>query len=402
MGPSVPFELAIKIQIDRDNGPNLLIHTGDPMTAKNKNRSFITIMVASSRWILMIAGVIGVTLLLMIFAGVFHSKVTQENASRRNLIPSDAQFAIVKLITQPRFESAIGAIKPVHEASVASKILARVLEVNVTAGKKVTEGEVLVRLSDDEQQSRVRQAEADRDSSQAEFQLAKMDLDRATQLVRTNSISQAEYDSNLTRVQTTQANLNRANRTVEEAKVFLDYATVNSPFSGIVIDKAVQTGDTVSPGQTLLNLYDPTHMQLVANVRESLAMKLKVGQQLPAELESLGLKCFATVSEVVPKADASSRSFEVKVTGPCPQGVYSGMFGRLMLPLEDEQLLLVPKIAIQRVGQLTYVQVADQEFLVRRSVQLGRTFDDQIEILSGLKAGEQVLLPAALEQGLIK
>jgi len=376
------------------------------MTAKNKSRSWIAIVVASSRWILMSAGVIGVTLLLMIFAGVFHSKVAQKGTSLRNLmrnpIPKDAQFAIVKQITQPRFESAIGAIKPVHEASVASKILARVLEVNVTAGKKVTAGEILVRLSDDEQQSRVMQAEADRDSRQAEFQLAKSELDRATQLLRSKSISQSEYDSGLTRVKTTQANLNRANRAVEEAKVFLDYATVVSPFSGIVIDKAVQTGDTVSPGQTLLNLYDPTHMQLVANVRESLAMKLKVGQQLPAELESLGLKCFATVSEVVPKADASSRSFEVKVTGPCPQGVYSGMFGRLMLPLEDEQLLLVPKNAVQRVGQLTYVQVANQESLVRRSVQLGRTFEEQIEILSGLQAGEQVLLPAALEKGVAK
>ena len=372
------------------------------MTAKNKSQSWLAIIVASSRWILMSAGVIGVTLLLMIYAGVFHSKVAQKSTSLRNPIPKDAQFEIVKQITQPRFESAIGAIKPVHEASVASKILARVLEVNVTAGKKVTAGEVLVRLSDDEQQSRVKQAEADRDSRKAEFQLAKVELERATQLIRTSSISQSEYDSNLTRVQTTQANLNRADRAVEEAKVFLDYATVVSPFSGIVVDKAVQTGDTVSPGQTLLNLYDPTQMQLVANVRESLAMKLKVGQQLPAELESLGLKCFATVSEVVPKADASSRSFEVKVTGPCPQGVYSGMFGRLMLPLEDEQLLLVPKIAIQRVGQLTYVQVANQEFLVRRSVQLGRMFGEEIEILSGLQAGEQVLIPAALEKGIAK
>lgn len=115
--------------------------------------------------------------------------------------------------------------------------------------------------------------------------------------------------------QTSQANVDRANRAVEEAKVYLGFATLVAPFSGIVVDKTVQPGDTVSPGQTLLTLYDPTHMQLVANVRESLAMKLQVGQQLPARwLESLGYECLATVSEVVPKADVSSRSFEVKVT----------------------------------------------------------------------------------------
>ena len=233
----------------------------------------------------------------------------------------------------------------------------------------------------------------------AELQLAKIEAARAKQLIATRSISQAEFDSATTRVQTTQANADRANRAVEEAKVYLDFATVVAPFSGIIVDKAVQPGDTVSPGQTLLSLYDPSHMQLVANVRESLAMNLKVGQQLPARMESLGYECLATVSEVVPKADISSRSFEVKVTGPCPPGVYSGMFGRLMLPLEDEQLLLIPAETIQRVGQLTFVQVLIEGRLARRSVQLGRDFKGKIEVLTGLKAGEQVLIPASVAEG---
>lgn len=347
----------------------------------------------------MLAGIVGVTLLLMIFAGYFHTKVDATPNTRLRPVPAGAAFAMVTEITQPRYESAIGAIKPVHEANVASKILARVLEVNVTAGKKVTAGEVLVKLSDDEQRSRVQQAEANRDSMLAELQLAQSEVARARQLIATNSISQAEFDTLTTRVQTTQANADRASRAVEEAKVYLDFATVVAPFSGIIVDKSVQPGDTVSPGQTLVSLYDPTHMQLVANVRESLAMKLQVGQQLPARMESLGYECLATVSEVVPKADVSSRSFEVKVTGPCPTGVYSGMFGRLMLPLEDEHLLLVPAETIQRVGQLTFVQVLTADGLARRSVQVGRAFKDKVEILTGLKAGEQVLIPASVAEG---
>lgn len=365
----------------------------------NIMKAWTTRIVRLSLWLLMPVSVMGVALLLMIFAGYFHSKVDGKSSSRHRPIPPDAIFAKVTEVTQPRFESAIGAIKPVHEANVASKILARVLEVNVNAGKKVAAGEILVKLSDDEQRSRVQQAEADRDSMVAQFQLAKSEAARARQLIASNSISQAEFDIAVTRVQTTQASADRANRAVEEAKVFLGFATVVAPFSGIIVDKAVQPGDTVSPGQTLLSLYDPSQMQLVANVRESLAMKLQVGKQLPARLESLGYECLATVSEIVPKADASSRSFEVKVTGPCPAGVYSGMFGRLLLPLEDEQLLLIPAESIQRVGQLTFVQVLFEGSLARRSVQLGRHFKDQIEILSGLRAGEQVLVPALTEKG---
>jgi RND family efflux transporter MFP subunit len=369
-------------------------------TERGKLQRWKLRLASMGKWLAMFVGVAAVSLLLMVLAGVFHAKVNREVTRSPQPIPLGAEFAVVSEVTQTRFESAIGAIKPVHEANVASKILARVLEVNATAGKRVRAGEILVRLTDDEQRSRVQQAEADRDSMLAQLQLAKSEVARAKQLMVSNSISQAEYDAALTRVQTTQANADRANRSVEEAKVFLDFATVAAPFTGIIVDKAVQPGDTVSPGQTLLSIYDPTEMQLVANVRESLAMKLQVGQQLPARLESLGYECLATVSEVVPKADVSSRSFEVKVTGPCPPGVYSGMFGRLMLPLDDERLLLIPTVTIQRVGQLTFVQVLTVDgSLARRSIQIGRTFSDQSEILSGLKAGERVMIPALAKKG---
>ncbi len=381
------------------NNHNKVTISIEKTTKPNALQLWISRIRSLGTWLLMLAGLAGVTILLMIFAGVFHTKVEGKVTHRLRSIPPGANFAVVTQVTQPRYESAIGAIKPVHEANVASKILARVLEVNVTAGKQVTVGDVLVKLSNDEQLSRVRQAEADRDSMEAQLQLAKSEVARAKQLIASNSISQAEYDIAVTRVQTTQASADRAHRAIEEAKVYLDFATVVAPFTGVIVDKAVQPGDTVSPGQTLLTLYDPTNMQLVANVRESLAMKLKVGQQLSARMESLGYECLATVSEVVPRADVSSRSFEVKVSGPCPAGVYSGMFGRLMLPLEDEQLLLAPANAIQRVGQLTFVQVELDGFLTRRSVQLGRSFQDQIEILSGLAAGEQVLIPASVENG---
>jgi RND family efflux transporter MFP subunit len=370
-------------------------------TRKSSKSSFhlwINRFLSASQWIFLLLSVVGVGYLLMLFAGVFHTKVEPSASKHMPSIPAGSVLTPVREVVQPRYESAIGAIKPVHEANVASKILARVVEVNVTAGKTVSEGDVLVRLSSDEQMSRVKQADATRESLAAELQLAKSEAARAIQLLPSNSISQAEYDAAQTRVQTMQASVDRAERAVEEAKVYLDFATVVAPFSGIIVDKAVQPGDTVSPGQTLLTLYDPTAMQLVVNVRESLATKLKVGQSLPARMESLGYECMATVSEVVPRADVSSRSFEVKVTGPCPEGVYSGMFGRLMLPLDDERLLLIPTKAIARVGQLTYVQVATgNEALTRRSIQLGRVFGSETEVLSGLKASEMILLPTSAD-----
>jgi RND family efflux transporter MFP subunit len=179
---------------------------------------------------------------------------------------------------------------------------------------------------------------------------------------------------------------------LHEAQVLLEYATVRSPITGIVVDKRVEAGDTASPGQVLLTLYNPKRMQMVVTVPESLALRLKVGQKVAGRLEALGEECQATVSEIVPEAQAASRSFAVKVTGPCPPGVYTGMFGRIFIPLEDEQIVVVPAAAVVHVGQLDMVRVWSDDRLQRRIIQIGRRLDDDFEILAGLRPGEKVVV----------
>jgi RND family efflux transporter MFP subunit len=143
----------------------------------------------------------------------------------------------------------------------------------------------------------------------------------------------------------------------------------------------------------LVTLFDPRQMQLVASVRESLAQRLEVGQNIGVDIEGIKKKFTGTISEIVPEAQAASRAFQVKVTGPCPPGVYSGMFARLLIPLEDEQVLVVPHQAIRNVGQLELVEVVENGHASRRAVRTGRTFDDGTEVLSGLREGERVVVP---------
>lgn len=356
-------------------------------------------LTGSGKTLLLFASIAGVGLLLVALSGTFQTKVADRGTTAPSNLPIDLQVYEVRESLQPRFETAVGVIRPVRESNLASKILARVLEVNVTAGKEVSEGDILVRLNSEEQVSRVRQAESELDSALARLQLATIEATRASQLIATRSISQAEFDTAQSALKTAQALADRATRAVEEAKVLLDYGTIRAPYSGIVVDKAVNPGDTVIPGQTLLTIYEPGNMQLVANVRESLALNLRVGQSINAKLESFDHECMATVSEVVPKADASSHSFEVKATGPCPTGVYAGMFGRLYIPLEDEKVILIPSSSVQRVGQLTMVQVVQGEKIVRRSIQTGRVFSEYIEVLSGLAPGEQLAIPPSMMRG---
>ena len=360
-------------------------------------QKLVKVWMASRKWIVVGIGTVVVGLLLMVFAGVFTEKVSETELSPTRQLESGWTAVEAKLLRQPRFESAVGSIEPIHQSSVASKILAKVAEVRVSAGQQVEAGEVLVRLNDDDLQSRLKQAEASLSAARAHAEQAQLDLARAKRLIELRAVSQAELEAASTNARSSEAEVEQALRTVEEAHVVLDYATITAPFGGIVIDKNVQAGDTVTPGQPLLTLYDPTQMQLVVNVRESLAMDLQVGQQVPAKLEALDYECPATVREIVPQAEAGSRSFQVKVSGPCPPGIYSGMFGRVLLPLEDEELLVIPAAALRRVGQLTLVDVVIDGRLERRSVQLGRELKDQVEVLAGLRAGEKVAVPAAAQ-----
>lgn len=335
---------------------------------------------------------VGLTLLLMALAGVFRPKVPAVPTTTVARGLEGRPTGEVLLVRRPRLETAVGTVRAVHEASVASKLLARIVEVRVKAGQAVKEGEILVRLDDADLKTRLKQAESAAAAAQAVLERATLDHERTATLVEKKAVSRSQLDQAVAALRTSKADVQRTEQSVEEARVTLEFATIRSPMTGTVIDKRVEPGDTANPGQVLVTLYEPTRMQMVATVRESLAQRLKVGDEIPARLDAIQHECLATVSEIVPQAEVGSRSFTVKVTGPCPPGAYSGMFGRISIPLEDEDVLVVPGNAVFRVGQLTMVEVVEDGRTQRRSVQLGRRIVEGYEVLAGLRPGEQVLL----------
>jgi RND family efflux transporter MFP subunit len=338
----------------------------------------------------------GVVVLLLWLAGKFSPKVPAKNASdQAQGSPIEGKLVPVRLIRLPLSESAVGTIRAVHETSIGSKLLARVIEVNLKAGQKVQTGDVLIRLDDADLRAKLQQAKAAVVSAEAVRTQAAADEKRYAQLVKSKTISQQAYDQAIMTLRSAEADLLRSRETVNEVQATLDWATIRSPIDGTVIDKKVDVGDMVTPGKMLVTLFDPKHMQLVASVRESLTRRLQVGQSIGVQVEGLKKQCSGTISEIVPEAQSASRSFQVKVIGPCPAGIYSGMFGRILIPLQEKQVLVIPRQAVQEVGQLELVEVAKNGQVSRRTIRTGRTLDKNVEVLSGLREGEQVVLPVA-------
>lgn len=364
------------------------------MTARKMNLAGLTRW--SGRLAILLAFVAGVILIMLKLAGKFDSKVSMvpgEAPAAQSEITGTLATAHLKPVA--RTESAVGSIRAVHETSIGAKLLARVVEVNIKAGQKVQEGDVLIRLDDTNLKPQLQQANSALAKAEADYQQAVSDEKRYGELVKVNAISKQEYENAVTKVRTADAELKRAQEAIKEVQATLEWATIRAPIGGVIIDKKIDVGDMVTPGQTLATLFDPNRMQLVASVRETLAHQLQVGQDIGVAVEGLGKQCSGTVSEIVPEAQTASRSFQVKVTGPCPTGIYTGMFGRLVIPLGVEQVLVVPRKAVQSVGQLELVEVVEDGHATRRAVRTGRTFDEDVEILAGLREGEKVVIPAA-------
>jgi RND family efflux transporter MFP subunit len=352
---------------------------------------------ALGRWIgrtaLFLGFTAGVVLLLLWLAGKFAPKVPVDAASASPQPAAHGEIVLARLLRVSVSESAVGTIRAVHETSVGSRLLARVVEVSLKAGQKVRAGEILVRLDDTDLRAKLQQAKAAVASAEAVYAQAVADEKRYAELLKRNAVSQQQYEKEAMALRSNEAELQRTREAVKEVQAALDWATIRSPIDGTVIDKKVDVGDMVSPGQILVTLFDPKRMQLVASVRESLTRQLKPDQNIGVRVEGLDKQCSGTVSEIVPEAQSASRSFQVKVTGPCPAGVYTGMFGRILIPLPEEEVLVIPRLAVRRVGQLELVEVVENRRPTQRAIRTGRTFDENVEVLSGLREREQVVLP---------
>ena len=201
-------------------------------------------------------------------------------------------------------------------------------------------------------------------------------------------------------MQVTIAEEARAAETVREAEVLLSYTVIRAAKNGRIVDRSAEPGDVAQPGIPILVLYDATSLRLEAPVMEHLAVKLQIGETLNVYIDALQREFQATVDEIVPQADAPSRSFLVKASLPKSEDLYEGMFGRLRIPAGERRHLCLATDAVVRIGQLEFVDVVLPDGTIeRRLIKTGTLgMPGRQEVLSGVQAGEKVLLQSSQTQ----
>jgi RND family efflux transporter MFP subunit len=327
-------------------------------------------------------------------AGFFEEKIPLDFSK---VVPQSdaAEIKIVEIVSEPLIERAAGTLRAKVETVISPLISATISSIAVWAGDEVQPGEVLVTLDARELEARVDQAHQAVVSARAILNQTEKEAERVQRIYKADpgAISKAERDRTQAALSTSRAQLVSAKRYEDEAKTALSHSRLTSPIAGRIVERYADPGDTARPGVPILRLYNPATLRLETSVRESVASKLKENQKLTAEIDALGKRYEGMVDEIVPSADPGSRTFLVKVSLAGDAGLYPGMFGRLLIPIGQIEKIYIPTAAVTRVGQLDFVIVNSEQGAVRRYVRLGQSGPDaQIEVVSGLKAGEEVLV----------
>jgi membrane fusion protein, multidrug efflux system len=345
------------------------------------------------KWLLAVLAMVLLVLMMGWMAGVFHPKVRPGDSAVPSQQAVGVSAFVVEQVSVAATEAVPATIGARQATTISSRVLARITRVLVRAGDSVSEGQLLLELERSDLESKLAQWQQRAVAVRARLTEARLNLERAQDLQKRGLVAQAVLDEARASHDELQAELATAQRSMEEAEVAISYTEIRSPFDGRVVDRFAEPGDTASPGEKLLALYNPLSLRVEAAVRESLALQLQLDQEVQVEIPAQGRVLAAQIEELVPAADPGSRSFLVKARIEYQQDLLPGMYARLLIPAGEETLVIIPDSLVSRFGQLDVVWVQRDTQTERRFIRLGRPMGPgQVEVVSGLASGE-VLVP---------
>ncbi|MBR8830209.1 MAG: Macrolide export protein MacA [Chroococcopsis gigantea SAG 12.99] len=352
----------------------------------------------------------------------------------------------VAIAKQGKLEQArdyTGTTIPYKEISLRSRVEGQVSDITVDVGASVKQGQVLVRLDDHGLEQEVAQANAESAARQAEVASLRAEVDEARALVQRAQLELNQAKTNAARLQflykegaisaqeaeiarTTKLTAEQAVRSAQQqvknrqqavsaagrrvtaqnalvarAAQRQSYTTLTSPVDGSVLTRAAEPGDLAQPGNEILRLGDLSQVKIVVRISELELNDIRLGQSARVRLDAFPGKSFTgRVREISPAADPTARLIPVEVAIPNPDRlIRAGLLARVSFAQPSPPRIIVPETALkqdsgkERAATLFVVRGEGEEATVaERKVEIGERSDEQVEILSGLRAGESFVV----------
>lgn len=332
--------------------------------------------------------------------------------------------------------NASGYVTARRRATVSSKVTGKVLDVLIEEGQPVKAGQILAHLDDSQPRAALAFAEAQLASSrknfaedQARLRQAELTLGRRQQLLKDGVVGRAELDEVQSEVEALKARIAYAQQQVlvSESQVNLQKTNltdmvVRAPFSGVAISKDAQPGEMISPvsaggGFTrtgIGTIVDMSSLEIEVDVNETFIGRVTPGQKVEAVLDAYqDWRIPARVITTIPTADRQKATVRVRIAFDALDPRILPDMGVKVSFLRDQPAagagpaapavaaVMVPKSAIRSESGKAIVFVIKTDRVERRAVSVGDASGDQMEVRSGLSAGERVVVegPATLKDG---
>lgn len=306
----------------------------------------------------------------------------------------ELQTVVSERVSMPLVFRIDGVVEARQQATLSAEVAGKIEAVNFDVDDFVEKGQIVLRIRDREYRARQQQASAALDEANANLQEIRLEFKRNQDLRKQKLISQAVFDRARANLKGAEARKASAEANLARAEEQLGYTVVRAPYSGVVVQRHVEPGEAVSPGQPIMTGYGLGQLRVSADVPQSLINGLRKNRIARIVLIEDGRSIDADKITIHPFADPRNHSFPVRLDLPeIRHGLFPGMLVKVEIAIGQTERLLLPQQALVSRSEVNAVYIIDAEGrLSFRQVRPGNRYGDRIEILAGIDVNETVAL----------
>jgi multidrug efflux system membrane fusion protein len=318
-------------------------------------------------------------------------------------IPAEGEIVEARVETIKSTQLSVYAVLPgtvvsTDRVEVASRLSGYVYSLEVHEGQSVKKGQLLFAVDPTDVKAEIRQAEAGLAKANATLADARQNYERYKNLYQQQSATKQQYEEYEKGYKVALGSYQAAEAELAMTRSQLKYAEVRAPFDGLVVSKLVDNGQLTAPGNPVLSLENPHHLQVQVQADEQAFACLKLGQEMLVQIAGPNFKMHAltgTVERLVAAANPITHTHLVKLGLPPDSTVWSGAYALVSIPVGEQETIIVPASAIHERAGITGVFVVTEEGRAQfRMVTLGKQAHQGMVVLSGLFSGDRVILSA--------
>jgi len=294
----------------------------------------------------------------------------------------------------PEYLTVTGSLRADVESNIAADATGKVLQMLIERGQHVTRGQVIATLDARSASLSAAAAQAQARLAQSQLDQAQRECERVKHLLQTGAISQAEFDRQTSQCTAQQWSAAAAEAQQQSATKLLGDTSLRAPFNGIIGERMVNVGQYVEPRTQVASIYSPDPLRLAVTIPEANLAAIQQDMAVTFTVAAFGDERFsATVKYISPNVRESTRDLVVEALAPNADGrLRPGMFAVARIELSEQPRPVVPAASIKKDDSEAHVFVVASKEVQDRLVQLGETKGDLVAVLSGIHAGEAVVL----------